>query len=451
MAAHSEGGDISKSSGIHAPGGILEAGAELKREARQLKQSSLQEETYSMPRITRKLLKELCKQHKLYYTPSLNDTLYLHSKGFSVIENLEEYTDLKCLWLANNVLQRIENLDAQIHLRCLYLQHNHIHKLENLEHLRDLHILNVSNNHIHIIENISGLSDLSTLDIAHNKLESVEDIEHLRHCLAISVLDLSHNLLHDPKILSVLEAMPDLRVLNLMGNEVVKKTPNYRKAVIFRLKQLTFLDDRPVFPKERACAEAWARGGLEKEKEQWEFQVKMKVQKRLKGMEMIRQKALERRRLREETEAPTSPEMVLLDAHEELLDNLSEQEDEDKNQNDVKRGEVCSENRKPSPRSLLTKEDDLGTAHGPGPLVTELEDEEQLETIQLLTNRPLHIDDLPDLENVELEGFTESSSQQVFKPKIEVISGGSDDDEEESALDWSEDRSLSGSSQNSAF
>uniref|UniRef100_A0A8C6LTC3 Dynein assembly factor 1, axonemal n=1 Tax=Nothobranchius furzeri TaxID=105023 RepID=A0A8C6LTC3_NOTFU len=298
------------------------------------------------------LLKELCKQHKLYYTPSLNDTLYLHSKGFSVIENLEEYTDLKCLWL-----------------------HNHIHKLENLEHLRDLHILNVSNNHIHIIENISGLSDLSTLDIAHNKLES---------------------------------AMPDLRVLNLMGNEVVKKTPNYRKAVIFRLKQLTFLDDRPVFPKERACAEAWARGGLEKEKEQWEFQVKMKVQKRLKGMEMIRQKALERRRLR-------------------------------------------GEHLKPSPRSLLTKEDDLGTAHGPGPLVTELEDEEQLETIQLLTNRPLHIDDLPDLENVELEGFTESSSQQVFKPKIEVISGGSDDDEEESALDWSEDRSLSGSSQNSAF
>uniref|UniRef100_A0A1A8J324 Dynein, axonemal, assembly factor 1 n=1 Tax=Nothobranchius kuhntae TaxID=321403 RepID=A0A1A8J324_NOTKU len=331
-----------------------------------------------MPRITRKLLKELCKQHKLYYTPSLNDTLYLHSKGFSVIENLEEYTDLKCLWLANNVLQRIENLDAQIHLRCLYLQHNHIHKLENLEHLRDLHILNVSNNHIHIIENISGLSDLSTLDIAHNKLESVEDIEHLRHCLAISVLDLSHNLLHDPKILSVLEAMPYLRVLNLMGNEVVKKTPNYRKTVIFRLKQLTFLDDRPVFPKERACAEAWAR----------------------------------------------------------------EQEDEDKNQNDVKRSEVCSENRKPSPRSLLTKVEDLGTAHGPGPLVTELEDEEQLETIQLLTNRPLRIDDLPDLENVELEGFTESSSQQVFKPKIEVISGGSDDDDDESALDWSEDRSL---------
>uniref|UniRef100_A0A1A7WCI8 Dynein, axonemal, assembly factor 1 n=1 Tax=Iconisemion striatum TaxID=60296 RepID=A0A1A7WCI8_9TELE len=146
--------------------------------------------------------------------------------------------------------------------------------------------------------------------------------------------------------------MPDLRVLNLMGNEVVKKIPYYRKTVISCLKQLTFLDDRPVFPKERACAEAWARGGLEEEKkeeEEWEFQERRKVQKRLEGMEMIRQKALERRRLRgerlqtspemlseEDQILSSSEEMLLLNAHEELLDNPSEQEDEEENQNDVK-------------------------------------------------------------------------------------------------------------------
>lgn len=257
---------------------------------------------HSGPRMTKKFLKDHCKQNKLYITPCLNDTLYLHFKGFSTIENLEEYTGLKCLWLESNGLHRIENLEAQTDLRCLFLQQNLISKLENLEPLTKLGNLNVSNNYIHTIENISCLPDLCTLQISHNKLETVGDIQHLSQCLSISVLDLSHNLLHDPEILLVLEVMPELRVLNLMGNEVVKKIPNYRKTVIVRLKQLTFLDDRPVFPKDRACAEAWAVGGLEaerKEREQWETRERRKIQDSLDWMAKIREAALERQRLRE--------------------------------------------------------------------------------------------------------------------------------------------------------
>lgn len=51
---------------------------------------------------------------------------------------------------------------------------------------------------------------LNTLQMAHNRLETVADIEHLRECLRLCVLDLSHNLLSDPEILSVLESMPCL-------------------------------------------------------------------------------------------------------------------------------------------------------------------------------------------------------------------------------------------------
>ena len=72
------------------------------------------------PRMTAKTLKESCKKNKLYLTPYLNNNLYLHYQGWWKIENLEEYTGLKCIWLNSNGFQKIEGLDRQFELRCLY-------------------------------------------------------------------------------------------------------------------------------------------------------------------------------------------------------------------------------------------------------------------------------------------------------------------------------------------
>ena len=109
-----------------------------------------------------------------------------------------------------------------------------------------------------------------------------------------------------------------------------------------------------------------------------------------------------------------------LDAHEKFLKGQATQTQKENGE----------KKQPPLVRAAPPEADEVAPAHGPGPLVTELQDEEQLETILLPLHRSLHIDDLPDLEDVDDADFTATfSSQQPFKPMIEVISGDSDEDE----------------------
>lgn len=73
----------------------------------------------SATQMTAADLKALCKERKLYQTPSLNERLYANARGFTSLGGLEEYTALKALFLDANALESLEGLPPLPHLKCL--------------------------------------------------------------------------------------------------------------------------------------------------------------------------------------------------------------------------------------------------------------------------------------------------------------------------------------------
>ena len=237
-----------------------------------IKQETENDQLKSRKRITKEFIKKLLRSDiKLYYTtPSLNDILYLHYKGFDAIENLEDFDQLKVLYLEGNCISKIENLSNKPVLRAVYLQENMIAKIENMEHLESLITLNLNDNFVATVENLEKNLELESLQLKRNKIgvNGLSDLIQLSRIKKLASLDLSNNFIdgEGEDFLKILESCSNLAVLYIMNNPICNKIPNYRKTLVARLKNLKYLDDRPVFPEDRIFSEAFYYHGIEAER-----------------------------------------------------------------------------------------------------------------------------------------------------------------------------------------
>ena len=82
-------------------------------------------------RMSREFFVQFLKSDPEQYlqTPELNEILYLNYKGFGEILNLEQFPNVKCLYLEGNAFPRIQGLSKCLQLRSLYLHENLIEKI----------------------------------------------------------------------------------------------------------------------------------------------------------------------------------------------------------------------------------------------------------------------------------------------------------------------------------
>lgn len=279
--------------------------------------------------ITPPYLKRLCEELDLYETPHLNDKLFLHFKGFQVIENLEAYYNLKVIYLDHNLFKRIEGLNSLVYLKALYLQNNLIERLEGLDRLTELVTLNLAHNQITKIENIQALTQLNALDLSYNELASSVNLMGLKECPSLTNVDLSHNyIIYDEDLIPIFSALPNIACLYMGRNPLCDSIAGYRKRMVAALSGAKFLDDRPITELEKRLAIAWLRGGRDAEAEERKSYFEEKELKNEKTGEEKEKDEKARMRLQLEAERydreAIDKREKLLQKREKLLDEQPE-------------------------------------------------------------------------------------------------------------------------------
>jgi hypothetical protein len=138
---------------------------------------------------------------------------YMHIRK---IDNLQSYTALQELYLANNLITKIENLQPLPVLKKLDLSFNLISDFEGLQSLLNLEELSLFKNKVTRLELFPILPRLRLLSLGRNKIAELGELQHLYKLKSLRVLTLIDNPIHEKDIfkLTVLAFLPGLHFLD---------------------------------------------------------------------------------------------------------------------------------------------------------------------------------------------------------------------------------------------
>lgn len=219
------------------------------------------------PVMTHEVVARIVREAGGYRCPAVNEKMWLHNRRWKAIQNLGKYTGVAMLHLENNQIGPDigPGLAHMRKLKALYLNCNMLRRVDaNLAANEQLSHLNLATNQIGRFEPGGLPASLNTVLVAANCLETAAAIEPLALLPNLEVLDLQNNRLDGDDLFDLFARCRSLRVLYLMGNPI-QRAEYYRKRLVSRCLQLTYLDTSPVEELEKAGAEAWARGGRDAE------------------------------------------------------------------------------------------------------------------------------------------------------------------------------------------
>lgn len=112
------------------------------------------------------------------------------------------------------------------------LSFNAIEKIEGITTLTKLHDLSLYSNQIKVVEGIDTCLELNVLSLGNNLIEKSDKVTFCVKTIHLAIT----------KMLDYLEKFRKLEVLNIAGNPFTKKEQEYDLHIIFRLKNLKYLD-----------------------------------------------------------------------------------------------------------------------------------------------------------------------------------------------------------------
>lgn len=143
-------------------------------------------------------------------------SLYLQGNRISNISGLKNLKNLEYIYLNNNEISEIAGINYNTNLKMIQLFDNKISKIKGLKKTRYLEVLNLRNNDIYEISGLTSLENLKRLDLSNNQINEIKGLENLTK---LEFLDLSYNKINEVK---GLEKLKKLRFLDLRHNKITE-------------------------------------------------------------------------------------------------------------------------------------------------------------------------------------------------------------------------------------